>query len=172
MLQLNDNIHGLWGKRTASSFLSYLMPTIKFQLVEPHSLSSDRTLINELLADPLCHVDKGISANLMNLLDAQFERIDNILPLVSKPFCVFVGEDDTLISLPCCSRLDTVSASDDKQLISYPAGRHLLHYETGHIRLKFICDLVKWMTDRSPEPVPKAEKKKSKTGRSGRKSLH
>ena len=107
--------------------------------VEPHSLSSDRTLINELLADPLCHVDKGISANLMNLLDAQFERIDNILPLVSKPFCVFVGEDDTLISLPCCSRLDTVSASDDKQLISYPAGRHLLHYETGHIRLKFIC---------------------------------
>ena len=143
-------------------------------------------MINELLADPLCHVDKGISANLMCLLEAQFDRIDNILPMVSKPFCVFVGEDDTLISLPCCSRLDTVSASDDKQLISYPAGRHLLHYETGHIRLKFICgkyclftnrvivyfsDLVKLVTERSPEPIPKAEKKRTtRANRNARKS--
>lgn len=32
MLNLNDGISGLWGKRAASSFLSYLVPNLKFNL--------------------------------------------------------------------------------------------------------------------------------------------
>ena len=32
MLQLNDNINGLWGKRTASAFLTFIIPTVRFNL--------------------------------------------------------------------------------------------------------------------------------------------
>ena len=32
MLQLNDNINGLWGKRTASAFLTFFIPTVRFNL--------------------------------------------------------------------------------------------------------------------------------------------
>jgi len=138
MLNLNDGISGLWGKRAASSFLSYLVPNLKFNLVEPYSLSSDRRSVDALLADTLCYLDKGISANLMTRLDVQFTKVDQMLPLISKPFCTFVGEDDTLISLPSCSRLDTISSSNDKNIISYPGTRHLLHLENGETRARFI----------------------------------
>lgn len=163
MIQLNDGITGLWGKRTASSFLSYVIPNIKFTLVEPHSLSSDRRSIDSLLADTLCFLDKGISANLMTRLDIQFARLDNMLPLISKPFCIFVGEDDTLISLPSCSRLDTISPSNDKNIISYPGTRHLLHLEQSDARARFLNDMVEWMNNRSTEPPPKNKKKSRRT---------
>ena len=106
--------------------------------VEPYSLSSDRRSVDALLADTLCYLDKGISANLMTRLDVQFTKVDQMLPLISKPFCTFVGEDDTLISLPSCSRLDTISSSNDKNIISYPGTRHLLHLENGETRARFI----------------------------------
>ena len=32
MLQLNDNINGLWGKRTASALLTFIIPTVRFNL--------------------------------------------------------------------------------------------------------------------------------------------
>ena len=94
--------------------------------------------MDALLADTLCYLDKGISANLMTRLDVQFTKVDQMLPLISKPFCTFVGEDDTLISLPSCSRLDTISSSNDKNIISYPGTRHLLHLEHADTRARFI----------------------------------
>ena len=75
---------------------------------------------------------------------------------------IFVGEKDELISLYSASRLEQIAASEDKKLISYPRGRHMLHVESDEIRDEFISDLATWVLERTPErpPEPAASPRK------------
>ena len=58
-----------------------------------------------------------------------------------------------MISLYSAARIEQVAASDDKKIISYPTGHHMLHLEENSIRLQFMKDLIGWITQRTPPPV-------------------
>ena len=71
---------------SGAQFLSFVLPDLKLPLVEPFSLSGDEHQVRQLVADPLCSVNLGMSTNLISLLAKEIKRMDNVLPLISKPF--------------------------------------------------------------------------------------
>ena len=58
-----------------------------------------------------------------------------------------------MISLYSAARIEQVAASEDKKIISYPTGHHMLHLEENSIRLQFMKDLIGWITQRTPPPA-------------------
>ena len=123
---------------------------------KPLILFLEQKTLSKLLADPLCALRLGMSTNLISLLSRELKKLESTIALLESPFwyvsvmilnnrfaSVFLGEKDEIISLFSASRIEKLSPSKDKNVISYPPGKHCLHLEQAAIRSSFIIDIIK-----------------------------
>ena len=75
-----------WHKTFGAQMLSFVLPELKLPLLDPNTLSTDTLTVRSLIADPLCSVNLGMSTNLIALLSREIKRLDNVVPLITKPF--------------------------------------------------------------------------------------
>ena len=75
-----------WHKTFGAQMLSFVLPELKLPLLDPSTLSTDDLTVKTLIADPLCSVNLGMSTNLISLLSREIKRLDNAIPLITKPF--------------------------------------------------------------------------------------
>jgi len=151
-----------WHKTFGAQILSFVVPDLKIPVTDPSFYTSETKTLSKLLADPLCALRLGMSTNLISLLSRELKKLESTIALLETPFCVFLGEKDKIISLFSASRIEQLSPSKDKNVISYPPGKHCLHLEQAAIKSSFIIDIIKWIEERSPAEAPPAPQKERK----------
>ena len=123
--------------------LSRIWPTFSVSLgVDGTRLSRDPSMVKAYDEDPLVH-HTATARWGTETLDA-IDRVKSRMSEIRLPILILHGEDDPVNSVQGSRELFAAVSSQDKELHTYPGGKHEPHNDI--VREQVVNDVEKWLT--------------------------
>jgi alpha-beta hydrolase superfamily lysophospholipase len=125
--------------------LAWLVPKTPLKsLFDEHLIVADQEALQRWRDDKLCCKDKIRVGYIVVFIDSLKQLPQTIVPQIKLPMLMMCGDDDHVVALSGHEHMIQNSRHHDKQLKTYPKGRHNLLQEPS-IKDQIITDIKKWI---------------------------